>query len=132
MTAQGEDILAWLDRTVGEREEANRRLVGIGACPDWGHCQPECTHENNDHRVREEAEDRLRRCAADRKILELHQGVPDHGRYSEPECPADCNGQHNGPPVCMACRDYGGDPLKAPCTTVRLLAEGYGWTEGQR
>jgi hypothetical protein len=74
----------------------------------------------------------LRRCAADRKILELHQPVPDHGRYSEPECPADCDGQHSGPTVCMACRSYAGDPLDAPCLTVRLLAEGYGWTEAQR
>jgi hypothetical protein len=74
----------------------------------------------------------LRRCAADRKLLELHEPVPNHGRFSEPECPDDCDGQHNGPPVCMACRDYAGDPLNAPCLTVRLLAEGYGWTEGDR
>ncbi|MFD8899824.1 DUF6221 family protein [Streptomyces ardesiacus] len=82
------------------------------------------------HVVLHDPESVLRRCAADRKLLKLHQAVPDHGRYSEPECPDDCDGQHTGPPVCMACRDYAGDPLQAPCQTLLAVAEGYGWTEG--
>lgn len=70
----------------------------------------------------------LRRCATDRKLLELHQAVPDHGRYSEVKCPDECDGQHSGPPVCASCRNYAGDPLQAPCPTIQILAEGYSWT----
>lgn len=48
----------------------------------------------------------LRRCAADRKTLELHRAEP---------------GQH--PDFC------GYDKHELPCPGLRLLAEGYGWEE---
>lgn len=70
----------------------------------------------------------LRRIAADRKQLELHAAVPDHGRFSERGCDATCDGVHDEPPVCRSCRNYTGDPIEAPCDTVEILAEGWGWS----
>lgn len=147
MTAPGGDILAWLDHAITAREQAANAASGrIWRADEWGNVQTD-QHEtvaevwplngalptsNVEFITTNDPESVLRRCAADRKLLELHQPVPDHGRYSEPECPADCDGQHDGPSVCMACRDYAGDPLQAPCHTLLALAEGYGWTEGER
>ncbi|MFD8626635.1 DUF6221 family protein [Streptomyces hygroscopicus] len=147
MTAQGEDILAWLETAISARERA-ARSVGWDTIEtvdylwstkhlllrraDESLATTELDADLAQHIALNDPESVLRRCAADRKILELHQAVPDHGRYSEPECPADCDRQHSGPPVCMACRDYAGDPLQAPCHTMLALAEGYGWTEGER
>lgn len=72
----------------------------------------------------------LRRIAADRKQLELHAAVPDHGRFSERTCAeTGCDGEHDEPPVCRSCRTYAGDPVEAPCDTVEILAESWGWTE---
>lgn len=70
----------------------------------------------------------LCRIAADRKQLELHAAVPDHGRFSHRGCDATCDGSHEEPPVCRSCHDYAGDPIEAPCRTVEILAEGWGWT----
>ena len=53
----------------------------------------------------------LRRIAADRKTLDLHQNVA--GKCDE------CGRGYE-------LSDWGPD---FPCATVRLLAEGYGWTE---
>jgi hypothetical protein len=153
VTARGEDILAWLVRVISEREEAARGALAFGDAFAAGREAPDCVYGTGfggpymrvavpgfegqteaavTHFALYGPESVLRRCAADRKLLNLHRAVPDHGRYSEPECPADCDGQHNGPPVCMACRDYAGDPLQAPCHTVLALAEGYGWTGDER
>lgn len=130
-TAAGEGILGWLDAAISAAQAKAEQTAGLGTCPSWGHCTPDCHHP--DGIGTNDSESVLRRCTADRKLLELHQGVPDHGRFSEPECPDDCDGQHDGPPVCMACRSYAGDPLEAPCATVLILAEGYGvWTEDKR
>lgn len=164
MTAPGEDILAWLETAISEREETARRATRTA----WrthdthldlgGHTATVLTGERNDtqllawvptmsHEPWDEARNAwnnaehialndpaavLRRCAADRKLLALHQPVADHGRYSEPQCPIECDGQHSGPSVCASCRDYVGDPVEAPCPTVLLIAEGYGWTGGKR
>lgn len=155
MTAQGEDILAYLDSAITAREKLARAAADAVGGERWdgadrevvfdlpggdtvadgvmrGDMYESMKQQASDHIALNDPASVLRRCAADRKILELHQGVADHGRFSEPECPADCDGQHDGPPVCMACRDYAGDPLASPCFTVRFLAEGYGWTEGER
>lgn len=71
----------------------------------------------------------LRRIAADRKQLALHAVVPDHGRFSERDCSqAGCDGDHWQSPVCRSCRNYAGDPVEAPCATVEILAESWGWT----
>lgn len=117
LTGEGNDteLLAWVPTMSHESWDETRNA--------WN---------NAEHIALNDPQSVLRRCAADRKLLKLHQAVPDHGRYSEPECPADCDGKHNGPPVCMACRSYVGDPLQAPCHTVLALAQGYGWTEGER
>jgi hypothetical protein len=72
----------------------------------------------------------LRLVAGHRKQLSLHAAVPDHGRFSERTCAENgCDGEHNSPPVCRSCRNYAGDPIEAPCDTVEILAEGWGWTE---
>lgn len=70
----------------------------------------------------------LRRIAADRKLIELHAVVPDHGRLSERGCNASCDGTHDDWLVCRSCRNYAGDPVEAPCATVEILAESWGWT----
>lgn len=84
-----------------------------------------------DHVALNDPQSVLRRCAADRKLVALHAVVPDHGRFTEGECPPDCDGEHTTPPVCFSCRTYAGDPVQAPCATLRVVAEGYGWTEGE-
>ena len=63
----------------------------------------------------------LRRIAADRKTLDLH--APITVEYDD-----------NSPPT-LACRTCGSHfeyPTAWPCATLRLLAEGYGWTEEDR
>lgn len=71
----------------------------------------------------------LRRIAADRAQLELHAAVPDHGRFSERGCTdSGCDGDHPEPPVCRSCRNHAGDSTEAPCRTVEILAEGWGWS----
>jgi hypothetical protein len=112
MTARGEDILAFLDCVLAEQERSLTPLVGLGTCPDWGHCRPECTHQFGIN----DAEAKLRRCASERKLLELHGG---RGH----SCPA---------------YDYDGDLDEhaqfydhEACPVVLHLAEGYGWTARQ-
>ena len=114
MTAQGEDILAWLDRAIRERESAAKRLVGLGACPDWGHCQADCNHENNDARVQADVAERLRRCSADRALLELHGGRCH-------SCPAK---DESGYLDEWTQFDYGDQ-----CPVVKALADAYGWAD---
>ncbi|MFD9443450.1 DUF6221 family protein [Streptomyces sp. NPDC060001] len=146
MNAQGENILAFLDAAISLHEERARALgggpikvksYGSGAVQLEGaiHLDGDALHEDEvAHIALNDPESVLRRCAADRKLLGLHQPVPDHGRYSGPECPAECAGEHDehdGVLVCVSCRDYAGDCLEAPCSTVVVIAEGYGWTEGE-
>ena len=60
----------------------------------------------------------LRRIAADRKMLDLH--APVTVEYEDDS------------PTTLACRTCGSHfeyPTRWPCTTLRLLAEGYGWTK---
>lgn len=150
--AQVGGILAWLDSAIRQREETARAAAALQDDPEngWGivddssYAVPSkrrtisphigITHEPESaaHIVLNNPADVLRRCAADRKLLELHQAVPDHGRYSERNCPSDCDGEHSGPPVCASCRDYVGDPIGAPCPTALAIAEGYGWMGDER
>ena len=60
------------------------------------------------HIVRHDPAAVLRRIAADRKMLDLHQSDEGHCAWASTE------------------------PMTDPCTTVRLLAEGYGWKDGQQ
>lgn len=59
----------------------------------------------------------LRRCAAERKILDEHPNV------NEGDCGTCVNG-HWGYPT-----HGGSSPASWPCATIRNLAEGYGWTD---
>jgi hypothetical protein len=160
VTAPGGDILAWTDHAISAHEAAataaatahgGRWVQGFpeqhkdpamhyGWDADMVHLSQDNPHiayqclsdEIAALTVLHDPESVLRRCAADRKLLDLHQAVTDHGRYSGSQCPAECAGQHKGPLVCASCRDYAGDSVEAPCSTAVLIAEGYGWTEGER
>ncbi|WP_086564918.1 DUF6221 family protein [Streptomyces africanus] len=61
----------------------------------------------------------LRRCAADRKLLERHRPQQDGSPFPDSM-------------QCRTCSEDGGDGYQylvpAPCPTLRDLAEGYGWT----
>lgn len=61
----------------------------------------------------------FRRCAADRKLLELHKPQQDGSSFPDSF-------------QCRTCSQDGGDGYQylvpAPCPTVLALAEGYGWT----
>lgn len=148
MTAQGEDILAYLNSAITAREEAAyaaprspwsvRVDDDAVVAPDGVTVAEAFALSGQQTRVildliaLHQPASVLRRCAADRKLMELHAVVPDHGRFTEGECPPGCDGEHTEPPVCFSCRTYAGDPVQAPCATLRGLAEGYGWTEGER
>lgn len=85
-----------------------------------------------DHVVRQAPAATLRRCAADRRVVERHRPVGDHGRFSDDwadDCPnpGDC-AHTERPPVCMTCRDYAGDPVPAPCPDLLDRADAYGIT----
>ena len=148
MTAQGEDILAWLETAITEREETARRatqtpwrthdthldhgghtatvLAGKRNDTELLAWLPTMSHQywdekrnvwnNAEHIAANDPTAVLRRCAADRKLLELHGG---RGHA----CPA---------------YDYDGDLDEFArfynhemCPVVEHLAEGYGWTAGQ-
>ncbi|MEV5451535.1 DUF6221 family protein [Streptomyces sp. NPDC052535] len=133
MTAQGGDILAWLETAITRREET-ARTVGYGRIETgeylWvsrylilldgpngeSKVTTEMPAELAEHIAANDPESVLRRCAADRKLLELHGGR-GHG------CPA---------------YDYDGDLDEfarfynhEACPVVQHLAESYGWTAGQ-
>jgi hypothetical protein len=139
MTAQGGDLLAWLDNAISVREAAARKATA-GVCPDWvssavrhvaRNCQIECSHDDHQgfdqpewgryddspHIILNSPESVLRRCAADRKLLELHGD-----RYHS--CPAK---SATGYLDEWTQFNYGDT-----CPVVLLLAEGYGWTGGER
>jgi len=147
MTAQGGDLLAWLETAITEREDAARLATqGVWRTHDThldlgGHTATVLVGERNDtellawlptmsHAPWDEARNAwnnaehiaandpasvLRRCAADRKLLELHaqDSLPNGIDLDE-------------------CRTCGGVNEPWPCPTLLTLAEGYGWTEGER
>ncbi|MFC8207898.1 hypothetical protein [[Kitasatospora] papulosa] len=122
------DILAFLDCVFTEQERVLSPLVGVGTCPDWGHCQPECTHQFGIN----DAEAKLRRVAAERKLTEMHG---DRGHA----CPVDDNEGALAKWRPYGARlDYDGMTLtvrflaEEACPVIQLLAEGYGWTEEER
>lgn len=72
----------------------------------------------------------LRRCATDRRRLERHTPIPDHGRFSDDwaeRCPnpGDCDCGER-PKVCRTCRNCYGEPIEAPCPELDDLADSYG------
>lgn len=131
------ELIAWLDAAISNREEAARDAARIYG-PRWG--RPVDTDmvrvsddiwfqalsdEIAEHVVCNSPESVLRRCAADRKLLDLHRPVVLRGgggaRYFETTT------------VCKSCEPPKQFPETAyPCPTVVPLAEGYGWTGGER
>jgi len=136
MTAQGGDILAWLETAITAREDLARAAAdeeqdaswsdggeygesvytgGVASAVvagPWGHL-PDATRK---YIAANDPASVLRRCAADRKLLELHGGQGH-------SCPS---------------YDYDGDLDSfarfydhEACPVVQHLAEGYGWTAGQ-
>lgn len=115
----------WRGTTDGLYSDDASNHPGPFLADSYGYNPPEIVT----HIARHDPAAVLRRIAADRKQLELHAAVPGHGRFSERGCDASCDGAHEMPPVCRACRNYAGDPVEAPCATVEILAEGWGWTQ---
>ncbi|MFF7795626.1 DUF6221 family protein [Streptomyces sp. NPDC007991] len=155
MSAQGGDILAWLQTAISEREETARRATQTA----WrthdthldlgGHTATVLTGERNDtqllawvptmshepwdetrnawnnaeHIALNDPASVLRRCAADRKLLELHRPQQDGSPFPEAM-------------QCRTCSQDGGDGYQYlvpfPCPTVHTIAGGYGWTGGGR
>lgn len=108
------------------RENRALRQLGYVASTD----NSPCGDVYRRHIVRNGPASALRRCAVDRRRLERHTPIPDHGRFSDDwatECPnpGDCDCGER-PKVCGACRDQVGDPIEAPCPDLLDLADSYG------
>lgn len=129
MSAQGEDILAFLDAAISLHEQRARALGGgrievksyaSGAVQLEGaiHLDGDALHEDEvAHIVLNDPESVLRRCAADRKLLKLHGG-------NMHSCPATDETDYLDEWTHFGYEDH--------CPVIIALAEGYGWTEGQR
>lgn len=142
MTAQGEDILAWLTDAIGRREQTAIDALNHGRAATWianrgtVKIAPELvrplddafeetvvfnegapTEEQAQHIALHDPASVLRRCAADRKLLELHGGRMH-------SCPAKDETGYLDEWTEFAHGDT--------CPVVQLVAEGYGWTEGER
>lgn len=147
MIGQGEDILAWLETAISEREQkATEAAVEYGA--RWYYdegfvlarreddmvatgSQDFLDRPQGDHIALNDPESVLRRCAADRKAVELYvetvairdrsaasiQAAQDSGIRPDP-CVLDDWSRANREAAFML-------PL------IQILSEGYGWTEGE-
>lgn len=138
MTAQGEDILAYLERVIGEREQAAQEareggegrwhsgwredyFAGPDDQPEEGETTGAGVSDERDrtvvydegrpskaqsvHIALNDPESVLRRCAADRKLIEVLTSILKNGSKLE---------------------------RSVARFSLKLLAEGYGWTEGER
>lgn len=130
MTARGEDILAYLDRAITARENA-ARAVGYDTIETgnylWGtkylvlrrgdetKAAPEMDGSLADHIALNDPESVLRRCAADRRLVDLYTITK---RLAEHVDDADA----------VDLIDAARKNLRALESVVRILAEGYGWT----
>ena len=140
MTAQGEDILAWLDTAITRREQTAHAAADAVGGPSWdgserdvsardsgdtvadgvmyGDMYEPMRQEACDHIALNDPESVLRRCAADRRL------IAEHGPFSERD---------------WGCKGCGLDGLEElitsyyeDCPVLVAIAEGYGWTEGER
>jgi hypothetical protein len=124
-----QDVLAWLETAIRERETAAREAdagewsasntgyeeweATVGSSLYNGGAIANCHMEEARHIALHDPKSVLRRCAADRKLLELH-GDRCHS------CPAK---DETGYLDEWTQFDYGD-----VCPVVRFLAEGYGWS----
>lgn len=129
----GQDTLAFVERAITKREDAARAAdqgswsasdrgyeewdAEVGSSAYNGGAIANCNIEEARHIALHDPASVLRRCAADRKLLQLHGG---RGH----SCPA---------------FDYDGDLDEharfydhETCPVVQTMAEGYGWTEAGR
>lgn len=64
------------------------------------------------------------------RMLDRHEPVVNHGRFSDGSCviPEHCDehGADARPPVCKTCRDYVGDPVEYPCDVASDLGAMFG------
>ncbi|MEU8101706.1 DUF6221 family protein [Streptomyces rubiginosohelvolus] len=141
MTAQGEEILAYLDAAItawentaraaaeavgGERWTGSDRevvvdLPGGDTIADgvtYGDMHESMKQQASDHIALNDPESILRRCAADRKL------IAEHGPWSATAT------------FCKGCGLDSNEELITgyyeDCPVLCALAEGYGWTEGER
>ncbi|WP_399553898.1 DUF6221 family protein (plasmid) [Streptomyces anulatus] len=146
-----ENILAWLNRAVSEREAVAHAALNHGRGSAWrangatveiATGQPvyadvfeetvvfnegSPTEEQAAHIAANDPQSVLRRCAADRKLIELHGGQGHTCPVTESEgAPYGARFDFQGMSAAVSFL-----PEEA-CTVMQLLAEGYGWTEGER
>ncbi|WP_399553895.1 DUF6221 family protein (plasmid) [Streptomyces anulatus] len=140
MTAQGEDILAYLDRVITRVETAARATTDHQPYDQWDavgddrdtatarmhwevlkvarmHPTP-AARDLAQHIALHDPESVLRRCAADRKL------IAEHGPCSDQDLGCKGCGFNNQEESMV---DHYED-----CPVLCALAEGYGWTEGER
>lgn len=125
----------WAVRGLGRHDQAaivqetgTRSPWGMPVGPSFVDFQGSHASADARHVARHSPAAVLRRIAADRKMLALHTtphtvvelAVEPVGELFCGECDGQCT--HKGEAECTLCGQDG-------CTTVRLLAEGWGWTE---
>ncbi len=123
------DILAWLDAAITRHEEAARRLGGepftVKSYP-WGDTFEgvELHEDVIAHISLHDPQTVLRRCAADRKLLALHNTpgtvFPDGAYLDDNRWCVGCGYGNDGEPLTPDVND---------CPTLNALAEGYGRAE---
>lgn len=142
MIAHGGDILAWLDDAISRREKT-ARAVGWDTVQsgeylwdtkylilrrgDESLVTTELDPNLAEHVALNDPASVLRRCAADRKLLALHNtpGVifPDAAYMDDNRWCVGCGFGNDGEALTPEVND---------CPTLNALAEGYGWTGGER
>ena len=110
MSARG-DVLVWLEKVIGEREDVARAAEAISPSP-WMAGRGE--NATVTHMATSDPESVLRRCAVDRKLLKLHGGKMH-------SCPATDEADYLDEWTQFRHEDT--------CPVVQLIAEGYGWAE---
>lgn len=125
----------WVVRGLGRHDQAAivqdsgaRNAMSLPIGPAFMDAQGSRATADARHAARHDPAAVLRRIAADRKLLDLHTtphtvvelAVEPVGELFCGECGGPCT--HMGEAECEICGQDG-------CDTVRLLAEGWGWTE---
>ncbi|MEU6016937.1 DUF6221 family protein [Streptomyces sp. NPDC047515] len=135
MTAQGEAILAYLDSAITAREELAQSLpagpwtarpdddvvvaADLISVAEAFALSSRQTRAVQAHIALHDPKSVLRRCAADRKIVDLYTATK---RLAE----------HDDDPNVIDLLTAARQNLRALESVVQSLAEGYGWTEGDR